>query len=475
MGRKPKPTKRTITVVVKGTVIPVILHPPTPPRKAWYAYWPGLTASKSTGQTDFEQAALAAEDMVRNGGKRGSLEAAVLSDEEFEAIQRAHFSRKQDPGARRRSEKSLVLCLEAIAAFREITGISPITAASADDCAAFQRKALQLPKSLRLKYPKANRNGVARYSPHTILRWSRALQAAFERANINGGKKCIRGVADNTKLLTSNPWRAFTWIEGAAKPIRQFSSEELVSILDWFDARWEGVSVATAAAKGFLWLWCRLNELASLKWDDLRIVGDEYHFEIIGKMGVEKWARVPDGLYREMLTFKTSSPYVFAAYNDQIRQNFQRRGMALFAANVGKEYAPESFGNWLQSRIPEWAKATGRPHATPHVFRKTALQHARRGEDLNRLVAQDAKVTTSVMMRHYVSEHEEELRHASNRTYARILASLPTEVATRYGYQPVNGTADLEARLDAALKAKDWPLVADLANRLGKDRPAPPI
>ena len=150
-------------------------------------------------------------------------------------------------------------------------------------------------------------------------------------------------------------------------------------------------------------------------------------------------------------------------------------GLALFAANVGQEYKPESFGNWLQSRIPEWAKATGHHHATPHVFRKTALQHARHGEDVNQLVAQDAKVTTSVMMRHYVNEHDEELCHASNRSYVRILRSLPLDIATRYGYQPVNGTADLEARLEAATKAKDWSLVADLANRLSKDRPATPV
>ena len=439
-------------------LIPVILHPPLPPRRAWYAYWPGLVASKSTGQTDFEQAALAAEDMLRNGGKRGSLADTVLSDEEFEAIQRAHFSRKQDPMARKRADKSLVLCLEAIAAFKDITGISPIALASPDDCATFQRKAIQLPKSRRLKYPNANHGDVASYSPHTILRWSSSLQAAFERSNINGGKKCVRGIVDNSKLLTSNPWRAFTWIEAADKPIRQFSTEELISILDYFAEKWEGVTVATTAVKSFLWLWCRLSELASLKWDDLRIVGDEYHFQIIGKWGVEKWARVPDGLYREILAFKTANPYVFADYNRQIHQYFEQRGMTLFATNVGEKYTPESFGSWLQSRIPEWAEKTGRPHATPHVFRKTALQHARRGEDLNRLVAQDAKVTASVMMRHYVGEHDEELRHASNRTYARILASLPTDVATRYGYQPVNGTVDLEARLEAATQVKDWVL-----------------
>ena len=68
MGRKTKRIKQAITVVVNGAVIPVILPPPKPPRRTWYAYWSGLVASKSTGQTDFEQAALAAENMVRNGG-----------------------------------------------------------------------------------------------------------------------------------------------------------------------------------------------------------------------------------------------------------------------------------------------------------------------------------------------------------------------------------------------------------------------
>jgi integrase len=466
MGRKAKPAKRTITVVVNGAVVPVVLHPPHPPRRAWYAYWPGLVASKSTGQTDFEQAALAAEDMVRNKGKRPCLAERLLSDEEFEAIQRAHYDRKQDPQARARAKKSLESCLEAIAAFREITGISPVVSATPDDCAAFQRTALRLPKSWRLSYPNARKKGVSSYSAHTVLRWSRALQAAFERASINGGKKCIRGVVDNAKLLSYNPWKAFTWIEGADKPIRQFTAEELGSILDYFGSKWQEISVAAAAAKSLLWLWCRLSELVNLKWDDLRIVGTEYHFQIIGKWAVEKWARIPTGLHKELFGLKTASPYVFAAYTCQLRNYYNQRGLAVAVANVGEEYVPRAFGDWLQERIPEWAAATGRPHATPHVFRKTALQHARRGEDLNRLVAQDARVGTSVMMRHYVTEREEELRHASNRTYARILASLPQEIATRYGYVPESQTDDLEARLEAAAMAKDWKLVADLAQQL---------
>ena len=50
MPRKPKPEKQTITVLVNGTPVAVILHPPTGTRPSWYAYWNGLVASKSTGQ-----------------------------------------------------------------------------------------------------------------------------------------------------------------------------------------------------------------------------------------------------------------------------------------------------------------------------------------------------------------------------------------------------------------------------------------
>jgi hypothetical protein len=41
MPRKPKVEKQTVTVIVIGTPVSVILHSPTKARKAWYAYWNG--------------------------------------------------------------------------------------------------------------------------------------------------------------------------------------------------------------------------------------------------------------------------------------------------------------------------------------------------------------------------------------------------------------------------------------------------
>ena len=83
------------------------------------------------------------------------------------------------------------------------------------------------------------------YSPNTVVKWSVALQAAWERVCRTAGKKCVRGIVEETKLLTENPWRQFTWIEGYARPIRQFDGEELLRLLDYLDQKWSGCQVAS--------------------------------------------------------------------------------------------------------------------------------------------------------------------------------------------------------------------------------------
>jgi len=45
--------------------------------------------------------------------------------------------------------------------------------------------------------------------------------------------------------------------------------------------------------KVFVWSWARREEVAGLKWDDLRVVEDEIHFDTVGKWGIEKWFRIP--------------------------------------------------------------------------------------------------------------------------------------------------------------------------------------
>ena len=114
----------------------------------------------------------------------------------------------------------------------------------------------------------------------------------------------------------------------------------------------------------------------------------------------------------------------------------------------------------------KWAEITGRERASHHSFRKTALQMVRRGDDRNGQLAQDARVTEAVMMRHYVDENDEELRHASNRTYGRLIAGLPPKVAERYGYMAQDEGVGLEDRLMAAVTSKDWILAQKILDQL---------
>jgi integrase len=492
MPRKPKIEKQIITVVVSGRPVSVILHPPTGTRTSWYVYWNGLMSSRSTGQRNLEDAIIAAENMIKRGGQRANLQDAVLSDEEFAQIQRVHFERITDDKARARAQKTLASCLDAIYAFREITGLSPVALASPDDCSRFQRVALTLPKKWRLT-PSDQRLGAKAYteeerlrrrqqgqphvlddrptySPNNILKWSRTLQAAFERANRNATKrKCVRGVVDEHKLLAGNPWAQFPWIEGRNRPIRQFDPAELVAFLDHFETEWRELGVVSALAKVCLWSSGRRLEIASLTWGSLRIVGPEHHFHITGKWGVEKWFRVPEGLYRDLEALRSESDFVFAAYGPQLRDFYLRTAQPGKARKVLTEFDPENLANWFYKKIKAWSKTLPKGHATTHIFRKTSLQYARTGEDINRQIAHDARVSESVLMTNYVRETDVEMRRRSNRTYERILASLTPEVACRYGHIEADLTT-LEQQLVAAMAAKDWRRAAELTARLATDR-----
>ncbi|WP_076349722.1 hypothetical protein [Paludisphaera borealis] len=171
---------------------------------------------------------------------------------------------------------------------------------------------------------------------------------------------------------------------------------------------------------------------------------------------------------------KTDSPYVFGIYKDQLRRFHQRGLRPWLAAKVSGEFDPDQLGDWFYERIQDWSKDAPGGRAYLHVFRKTSLQYARTGEDLNRQVAADARLGVSVMLTSYVKESDEEMRAKSNRTYRRIAASLPPEVARRYGYEEVEIDLLVE-RLQEAVARQDWGLVArltaDLQHRGEPGRP----
>jgi integrase len=475
MPRKPKVEKKTVNIRVNDALVSVILHPPAGKRTSWYAYWAGIGNPKSTGQVDLTEAIKVAEAMLRNGGARTTADNAILSEEELDTIQHAHFVGKRTaPRGRSRGEKTLKAFREALAAFKDIVAMEPIrftrpaTLATADVCAAFQIKALTLPKNWRRKHPKSRKaEEVGKVSPNTVLKWSRALQAAWQRANTRAGKKCVRGVVDSGKLLSGNPWNDFPWIEGVEKPVRQFNTAELLGFLDYLDREWPGFTVGAALAKVYLWSACRQEEVTTLRWDQHREVEGQHHFHIVGKRNVERWFRVPAGLHEELESLRTDSPFVFAAYNGQLRRFHEANGRPDNARRVGEEFKPLCLGDWLYDRLGDWSATLPGGHAHPHVFRKTALQQAWVGdESMDKRVAEDACVGKEVMLAHYVRV----LRERSNRTYCRILSALPPEVAYHYGH--VQQRPLLKEQLRQAVEAEDWDAVDRLRGELaGRQEP----
>ncbi len=216
-----------------------------------------------------------------------------------------------------------------------------------------------------------------------------------------------------------------------------------------------------------LWSWGRKTEVMGLTWDSLKAVNTEYHFEIIGKWGVDKWFRIPAKLFHSLMDHKTESPFVFAAYSEQVRQFHQQGPRPWLAEKVNQEFDPTNLGDWFYERIRDWSESFPDGPACTHIFRKTTLQYARSGEDLNRQVAADARLGENVMMTNYVKETDHEMRQKSNRIFQRIVASLEPNMADRYDYEPPKPDS-LKEHLQAALNEENWDLASRFAAELAK-------
>ncbi|MGI9177589.1 MAG: hypothetical protein ACR2IT_07010, partial [Pirellulales bacterium] len=448
--------KHVINIAVDGQSVPVTMFPPEGRWRSWYAYWKGLTNRVSTRTRDLTKAVEVVTAML-NGSDPSP--AATLTDDELIEIQRRHFETQGVGRKKPKSSKaSLREVLSAIAAFQIHSGLSPISVATAADCEQFMKKALTLPRNWRQAHSKI----ATPLSPFTVYKWLGALQGAFQRANRNAGRACIRSVVPAERLLTTNPWNEFAWIPKPEATVRHFTGEELVDFLAHLRTAWPTVTAGELMLKVFLWSWGRRQEVAGLTWDALRLVDDECHLFMAGKWRVEKWFRIPRPVYDELLAHRTSSPFVFAAWSDQLRSHHISQGRADIAAKI-RGYSPENAGRWFYERMSNWSEGEG----TVHMLRKTAMRFARIGEDLSEAVARDASVTTAVMLGHYAPDHDPEMRAKSNRMFRRIRDGFGIEVAKAFGYEQ-SPTEALEQRLREATLAKDWELVGRLSAELAR-------
>ena len=198
----------------------------------------------------------------------------------------------------------------------------------------------------------------------------------------------------------------------------------------------------------------------------MRQINDEFHFESTGKWGVTKWFRIPERLCADLESFRTSD-FVFGSYPQQLRRFLDLRGDKKTASRVREDFAPENLGEWMYRQIADWSKSQTNGPAYLHIFRKTALQYAVTAGHVEQSVADDASVTSSVLMKNYASNGDEEFRQMSNRTYRRIRSSLSVEVATRYGWN-ANPEDGIVEKLDQARNRKDWEAISQLAQELNR-------
>ena len=459
MPRKPKAECHAIHVTCDGAVVRVTLFPPRALKKekTWFAYWKGQKTRRSTGKRTLKEAIEAATAMVQERPSEQSDDWHCPSDEEFIEVQRRHFSKKPDQSGK---GASLTSVLQAVDAFKQVSGVTPICRATPDDCERFQTEALKLLRNWRSQHPKSKPE-TRTIRAATVKKWLVALHGAFERVNDNAGRKCVRGVVLPERLLKSNPWQRFTWIEPPKKKIEQFQSDDLLKLLHHFRTAWPGVTAAEAMLKVYVWSWARREQIAGLRWTDLRVVEDEYHFDTVGKRGKEWWFRIPKSLYEDLLKFKTESPYVFAKLVDQIRDFHVAEGRKS-AAKMVKEFSVYNAGRWVYDQVKKFDS-----EACVHMFRKTSLQYARAGQDATRSLARDARVTEAVMMTHYVKEEDLQLRAASNAMYQRLCLSMTPEVARAFGHEH-SATAMLEQRLRDAVGSRSWLVVSEVAKKLAK-------
>lgn len=89
-------------------------------------------------------------------------------------------------------------------------------------------------------------------------------------------------------------------------------------------------------------------------------------------------------------------------------------------------------------------------------------------------MAHDASITESVMLGHYVDETDEERWMKSNRTFERIVVSLPAEMAQRDGYLPVQARTGIAGVLQSAIARRDREAVKLVLTRIGNNDPRHP-
>lgn len=288
--------------------------------------------------------------------------ASIMTWDDWKKIQVAHADKR---AVKKRAARTLEECLKSQRLFIAVTKAENASAVDADMVERFQRECLK-----RLtKYGKP-------YEKPTILKTLSHMSASFNRCNRNAGRKCVGGVVPRDNLLTENPFEQIKWIELEEQSKRQFSNTELKAFLSWRQVA--SCPLISIFAKVSLWACGRLEELTELQWSWVDENGYVTIPDEIAKWGKGRMIKVPQGLLQEMQTNRTSSPYVWAGYPDQLRRYYMASGSRASVHKI-RDFTPQRLRRVVQNWINAWAKEAKVPGLSHHAFRRTGLQMSREG------------------------------------------------------------------------------------------------
>jgi len=358
---------KRLTIPTDGELLTVYLHPPGTVGNTRYWAFSCREASitkKSLKCNSLKDAKLTAIKLLtapKSEDESKSEETLTWGD--WDSIQVAYYRKKANE---KRANRTLEECRKAMRLFVRITGAPDASSVDADMVDRFQSEGVQRKKG----------DGKP-YSASTVWKTMAHMSSSFNRCRISAGKRCVRGVVDQSKLLMVNAFEEVNWIEPTQPRKLQFSREGLKAFLAW--AYLAGCPLLSLFAKVSLWARGRIEEMSELGWDwidDQGYVGipDEQ-----AKWGKGKLVKIPLLLVEELRRYRGSGPFVWERYVEQVR-DYHRNTGHLASAHKMLDFSPARLKVHFQKQIQRWAKTSENVGLSHHAFRRTGLQWSREGQ-----------------------------------------------------------------------------------------------
>ena len=436
------PARKTaipLQVDVDGVDVVASLRPPRSARDNYRVRWRvnGVIHEKSTGESVLAEAKRVARLIVR--GEEPATRSAVpvgLTVAEFERIQREYHSRNARPEAGQRTLGEFTGIWQSFLRVCPVKTIQEVT----EQVALAYLRALQAMS--RTENRLCKKKSAKRLSVQTIKKHVRHLAGAWNRVR-EGHHARVGGLAPH-QLVRTNPWQGIR--NNIPQPVLvdedpvqfELHNNDLGLFLDQFKERPIGELFVITS----LWMWSRITESARMEWSWLQ--GD---YIVIprskAKLGRGKVARLPPEIRERLESIRVpGSPYVFARWVDDVRQN------ASHPTRV-QPFDPRRMVNQMEKLIDKFATAIGRPEITHHALRRTAMELGEEAELrlAEKTSAEKLQTTVGNKRRNYTKAFGRKAFAFADGMYANLTTALHDYpvLATRLGCEPLEMLAEREA------------------------------